>query len=156
MHTTHTHTHTSANMCTYTRTQTRAVTRQKKNYNKIKVCFTCVLCCDGLCVYSVQLLCVCVYSVSSSPKTREPSPVIGQRGISPTTPSSGQMQLSDQSPHPLRKGLNDQMHSANTNTTNNTQNSPKLFIYLNNHAFCFTVYLISNENLQIQKRKHHF
>ncbi|XP_056626879.1 rho GTPase-activating protein 44 isoform X4 [Triplophysa dalaica] len=40
---------------------------------------------------------------SSSPKTREPSPVIGQRGISPTTPSSGQMQLSDQSPHPLRK-----------------------------------------------------
>ncbi|KAA0724846.1 Rho GTPase-activating protein 44 [Triplophysa tibetana] len=41
--------------------------------------------------------------VASSPKTREPSPVIGQRGISPTTPSSGQMQLSDQSPHPLRK-----------------------------------------------------
>ncbi|XP_055031769.2 rho GTPase-activating protein 44 isoform X2 [Misgurnus anguillicaudatus] len=41
--------------------------------------------------------------VASSPKTREPSPVIGQRGISPTAPSGGQIQLSDQSPHTLRK-----------------------------------------------------
>ncbi|XP_065128234.1 rho GTPase-activating protein 44 isoform X5 [Paramisgurnus dabryanus] len=40
---------------------------------------------------------------TSSPKTREPSPVIGQRGISPTAPSGGQIQLSDQSPHTLRK-----------------------------------------------------
>ncbi|XP_073670978.1 rho GTPase-activating protein 44 isoform X6 [Paramisgurnus dabryanus] len=43
------------------------------------------------------------YKKDGSPKTREPSPVIGQRGISPTAPSGGQIQLSDQSPHTLRK-----------------------------------------------------
>ncbi|XP_050980570.1 rho GTPase-activating protein 44 isoform X5 [Labeo rohita] len=41
--------------------------------------------------------------VPSAQKNKEPSPVIGQRGISPTAPSAGQNQLSDQSPHTLRK-----------------------------------------------------
>ncbi|XP_048026991.1 rho GTPase-activating protein 44 isoform X5 [Megalobrama amblycephala] len=41
--------------------------------------------------------------VPSTQKNKEPSPVIGQRGISPTAPSGGQNQLSDQSPHTLRK-----------------------------------------------------
>ncbi|XP_048026989.1 rho GTPase-activating protein 44 isoform X3 [Megalobrama amblycephala] len=40
---------------------------------------------------------------TSTQKNKEPSPVIGQRGISPTAPSGGQNQLSDQSPHTLRK-----------------------------------------------------
>ncbi|XP_067285570.1 rho GTPase-activating protein 44 isoform X2 [Pseudorasbora parva] len=40
---------------------------------------------------------------TSAQKSKEPSPVIGQRGISPTAPSGGQSQLSDQSPHTLRK-----------------------------------------------------
>ncbi|XP_050980567.1 rho GTPase-activating protein 44 isoform X2 [Labeo rohita] len=40
---------------------------------------------------------------TSAQKNKEPSPVIGQRGISPTAPSAGQNQLSDQSPHTLRK-----------------------------------------------------
>ncbi|XP_077086941.1 rho GTPase-activating protein 44 isoform X7 [Siphateles boraxobius] len=39
----------------------------------------------------------------STQKNKELSPVIGQRGISPTAPSGGQNQLSDQSPHTLRK-----------------------------------------------------
>ncbi|CAM4712560.1 unnamed protein product [Leuciscus chuanchicus] len=39
----------------------------------------------------------------STQKNKELSPVIGQRGISPTAPSGGQIQLSDQSPHTLRK-----------------------------------------------------
>ncbi|XP_073775076.1 rho GTPase-activating protein 44 isoform X3 [Danio rerio] len=34
---------------------------------------------------------------------KEPSPVIGQRGISPTAPPAGHNLLSDQSPHTLRK-----------------------------------------------------
>uniref|UniRef100_A0A8C1A8J2 Rho GTPase-activating protein 44 n=1 Tax=Cyprinus carpio carpio TaxID=630221 RepID=A0A8C1A8J2_CYPCA len=41
--------------------------------------------------------------VPSTQKNKEPSPVIGQRGISPTAPSAGQNQLSDQSPLTLRK-----------------------------------------------------
>ncbi|XP_052467991.1 rho GTPase-activating protein 44 isoform X2 [Carassius gibelio] len=40
---------------------------------------------------------------TSTQKNKEPSPVIGQRGISPTAPSAGQNQLSDQSPLTLRK-----------------------------------------------------
>ncbi|XP_051529558.1 rho GTPase-activating protein 44-like isoform X2 [Myxocyprinus asiaticus] len=40
---------------------------------------------------------------TSTPMNKEPSPVIGQRGISPTEPSGGQTQLSDQSPYTLRK-----------------------------------------------------
>ncbi|XDV43944.1 hypothetical protein PO909_012324, partial [Leuciscus waleckii] len=40
---------------------------------------------------------------TSTQKNKELSPVIGQRGISPTAPSGGQIQLSDQSPHTLRK-----------------------------------------------------
>ncbi|XP_056099363.1 rho GTPase-activating protein 44 [Rhinichthys klamathensis goyatoka] len=39
----------------------------------------------------------------STQKNKELSPVIGQRGLSPTAPSGGQNQLSDQSPHTLRK-----------------------------------------------------
>ncbi|XP_016144410.1 rho GTPase-activating protein 44 isoform X2 [Sinocyclocheilus grahami] len=41
--------------------------------------------------------------VPSTQKNKEPSPVIGQRGISPTAPSAGHNQLSDQSPLTLRK-----------------------------------------------------
>ncbi|XP_051523845.1 rho GTPase-activating protein 44 isoform X2 [Myxocyprinus asiaticus] len=40
---------------------------------------------------------------TSTQMNKEPSPVIGQRGISPTAPSGGQTQLSDQSPYTLRK-----------------------------------------------------
>ncbi|KAG1930442.1 rho GTPase-activating protein 44 isoform X4 [Pimephales promelas] len=40
---------------------------------------------------------------TSTQKNKELSPVIGQRGVSPTAPSGGQNQLSDQSPHTLRK-----------------------------------------------------
>ncbi|XP_016144412.1 rho GTPase-activating protein 44 isoform X4 [Sinocyclocheilus grahami] len=40
---------------------------------------------------------------TSTQKNKEPSPVIGQRGISPTAPSAGHNQLSDQSPLTLRK-----------------------------------------------------
>ncbi|XP_051770852.1 rho GTPase-activating protein 44 isoform X5 [Ctenopharyngodon idella] len=43
------------------------------------------------------------YKKDGTQKNKEPSPVIGQRGISPTAPSGGQNQLSDQSPHTLRK-----------------------------------------------------
>lgn len=38
-----------------------------------------------------------------STQNKEPSPVIGQRGVSPTAPSAGQNLLSDQSPLTLRK-----------------------------------------------------
>ncbi|XP_016341078.1 rho GTPase-activating protein 44-like [Sinocyclocheilus anshuiensis] len=41
--------------------------------------------------------------VPSTQKNKEPSPVIGQRGISPMAPSAGHNQLSDQSPLTLRK-----------------------------------------------------
>ncbi|XP_073684730.1 rho GTPase-activating protein 44 [Garra rufa] len=41
--------------------------------------------------------------VPSVQKNKEPSPVIGHRGISPTAPFAGQNQLTDQSPLTLRK-----------------------------------------------------
>ncbi|XP_051523847.1 rho GTPase-activating protein 44 isoform X4 [Myxocyprinus asiaticus] len=43
------------------------------------------------------------YKKDGTQMNKEPSPVIGQRGISPTAPSGGQTQLSDQSPYTLRK-----------------------------------------------------
>ncbi|XP_073775083.1 rho GTPase-activating protein 44 isoform X10 [Danio rerio] len=41
--------------------------------------------------------------ISCDRTRKEPSPVIGQRGISPTAPPAGHNLLSDQSPHTLRK-----------------------------------------------------
>uniref|UniRef100_A0A9J8A152 Rho GTPase-activating protein 44 n=1 Tax=Cyprinus carpio carpio TaxID=630221 RepID=A0A9J8A152_CYPCA len=40
---------------------------------------------------------------TSTQKNKEPSPVIGQRGVSPTAPSAGHNQLSDLSPHTLHR-----------------------------------------------------
>lgn len=53
-----------------------------------------------MCVF----VCFVLHSLLSTLKNKELSPVIGQKGLQGAVTSSGQLQLSDHSPHTLRRG----------------------------------------------------
>lgn len=53
-----------------------------------------------MCVF----VCFVLHSLLSTLKNKELSPVIGQKGLQGAVTSSGQSQLSDHSPHTLRRG----------------------------------------------------